>query len=138
MKFATRLAGASRGPVASFCKHSIRVHQISTSRRLATTTQAAQETTAPPSADEIRVRAEVTRRIKDLGRQGKAREAVGELAAMARLGIQPDTLSGTALLDACMRCKKIDMAESVFEELFTGGLLVPDEVRESAFFSILR
>ena len=46
---------------------------------------------------------------------------------MARLGVQPDTQSATALLDACMRCKKIEMAESVFQELFN-GLLVPDEV----------
>ena len=82
---------------------------------------------AAPTADETRVRAEATRRIKDLGRQGKAREAVGELAAMARLGVQPDTQSATALLDACMRCKKVEMAESVFEELFN-GLLQPDEV----------
>ena len=82
---------------------------------------------APPTADEIRVRAEVTRRIKELGRQGKAREAVGELAAMARLGVQPDTQSATALLDACMRSKKIEIAESVFDELFN-GLLFPDEV----------
>ena len=57
----------------------------------------------------------------------KAREAVGELAAMARLGVQPDTQSATALLDACMRSKKIEIAESVFDELFN-GLLFPDEV----------
>jgi len=82
---------------------------------------------AAPTPEEIRVRTEVTRRIKELGRQGKAREAVGELAAMARLGVQPDTQSATALLDACMRSKKIEIAESVFDELFN-GLLSPDEV----------
>ena len=42
------------------------------------------------------MRAEVTRRIKKLGREGKPREAVAELANMARLGIQPDTLAATA------------------------------------------
>ena len=31
---------------------------------------------------------DVTRRIKKLGREGKAREAVAELASMAKLGIQ--------------------------------------------------
>jgi pentatricopeptide repeat protein len=83
--------------------------------------------TAAPTPEETRVRTEVTRRIKELGRQGKAREAVGELAAMARLGVQPDTQSATALLDACMRSKKVEIAESVFDELFN-GLLSPDEV----------
>ncbi|KAG7669851.1 hypothetical protein Ndes2526B_g06209 [Nannochloris sp. 'desiccata'] len=83
--------------------------------------------TAAPTPEEIRVRTEVTRRIKELGRQGKAREAVGELAAMARLGVQPDTQSATALLDACMRSRKVEIAESVFDELFN-GLLSPDEV----------
>lgn len=69
----------------------------------------------------------MTRRIKALGRQGKPKEAVAELAAMARLGVQPDTQSATALIDACMRCNKVEMAESVFQELFS-GMLAPDEV----------
>lgn len=82
----------------------------------------------PGTIDNSRVLSEVTRRIKELGRQGKAKEAIGELASVARLGVQPDTQSATALLDACMRNNKIDMAESVFEELFGGELLTPDEV----------
>ena len=128
------------------------------------------------------MRAETTRRIKQLGRQGKPREAVAELANMAKLGIQvcrqtdpatlfaalglqsssqhqhrrerarrarsrrgpsralpwhppvrrhpgmqPDTLAATALLDACCRNGKMEMARSVFAELFD-GLLAPDEV----------
>ncbi|KAI7841896.1 hypothetical protein COHA_004425 [Chlorella ohadii] len=76
---------------------------------------------------EAQVRADVTRKIKKLGREGKPREAVAELAAMARLGVQPDTLAATALVDACARNGKMDMARSVFDELF-GGLLTPDEV----------
>lgn len=76
---------------------------------------------------EGQVRAETTRRIKQLGRQGKPREAVAELANMAKLGIQPDTLAATALLDACCRNGKMEMARSVFAELFD-GLLAPDEV----------
>ena len=56
------------------------------------------------------MRADVTRRIKQLGRAGKPREAVAELANMARLGIQPDTLAATALVDACARNGKMDMA----------------------------
>lgn len=89
---------------------------------------AASSETAPSSTlTETQVRADVTRRIKKLGQQGKPREAVAELANMAKLGIQPDTLAATALLNACARNGKMDMARSVFEELF-GGLLTPDEV----------
>lgn len=58
--------------------------------------------------------ADVTRRIKQLGRQGKPREAVAELASVAKLGIQPDTLAATALLDACARNGKMDMARRWF------------------------
>ncbi|PSC71258.1 Lipoxygenase y domain-containing 1 [Micractinium conductrix] len=89
---------------------------------------AAQEAPAAAAGlSEVQVRMDVTRRIKKLGREGKAREAVAELASMAKLGIQPDTLAATALLDACARNAKMEMAQSVFEELFE-GLLAPDEV----------
>ena len=53
-----------------------------------------------------------------------------QLAEMAKVGVQPDTLAGTALLDACARCGKLDMMQAVFDELFangeslTGGLVV--------------
>ena len=57
------------------------------------------------------MRVDVTRRIKKLGREGKPREAVAELAGMAKLGIQPDTLAATALVDACARNGKMDMAQ---------------------------
>lgn len=79
------------------------------------------------SASEIAVLAEATKRITMLGRKGKPREAVAELANLARAGVQPDTQSATALLDACVRNKKLDMAESVFQELFS-ELLQPDEI----------
>ena len=85
-----------------------------------------------PSEKEIR--SEVTRRIKALGRQGKVKDAIKELATMARMGVEPDTLSATALIDACVRSNKMEMAESVFEEMF-GELLVPDEV---AFMVLVR
>lgn len=64
------------------------------------------------------VRATVTRRIQALGRQKRPKEAVSQLAEMARLGVQPDTQAATALIDACVRNKKMDMAQSVFEQLF--------------------
>lgn len=64
------------------------------------------------------VRMAVTRRIKDLGRAGKAREAVQQLAEMARLGVQPDSMLGTALVDACARSGHMQMAQAAFEELF--------------------
>lgn len=37
---------------------------------------------------------------------------------MARLGVQPDAMAATALIDACARNGKMDMAMSVFDELF--------------------
>ncbi len=52
------------------------------------------------------------------GRANKPREAVLQLAEMAKLGVQPDTQAATALLDACARNGNMDMAESVFDELF--------------------
>ena len=64
------------------------------------------------------VRATVTRKIKDLGRQKRPKEAVRQLAEMARLGVQPDTQAATALIDVCVRNKKMDMAQKVFEEMF--------------------
>lgn len=91
-------------------------------------------TTVVADDDETRIRSEVTRRIKAFGRQGKVKDAIQELAAMARMGVQPDTLSATALVDACVKSRKMDMAESVFEELF-GELLQPDEV---AFMVMIR
>lgn len=64
------------------------------------------------------VRATVTRKIQTLGRQKRPKEAVSQLAEMARLGVQPDTQAATALIDACVRNRKMDMAQRVFEELF--------------------
>ncbi len=64
------------------------------------------------------VRMAVTRKIKDLGRAGKAREAVQQLAEMSRLGVQPDSMLGTALVDACARSGHMQMAQAAFEELF--------------------
>ncbi|CAK0784238.1 hypothetical protein CVIRNUC_007442 [Coccomyxa viridis] len=78
------------------------------------------------------VRVAVTRKIKDLGRAGKAREAVQQLAEMARLGVQPDSMLGTALIDACARSGHMQMAQAAFEELFD-SLLEPDDVT----FSVL-
>lgn len=78
------------------------------------------------------VRSTVTRRIQALGRQKRPKEAVSQLAEMARLGVQPDTQAATALIDACVRNKKMDMAQSVFEEMF-GEFLQPDDVT----FSVL-
>lgn len=99
---------------------------------LAQSSSSGGEYTTVDSDDETRIRAEVTRRIKALGRQGKVKDAIKELAGMARMGVQPDTLSATALVDACVRSRKMEMAESVFDELFS-ELLQPDEVA----FSVL-
>lgn len=80
----------------------------------------------------LRVRQECTRRIKQLGERGRMRDAIQELAGLSALGVQPDTLAATALVKAC--CKDMDLAQSVFDELF-GDFLEPDEV---AFAVLLR
>lgn len=71
-----------------------------------------------PQGSDAGIRAQVTKRIKTLGESKRPREAVSELAQMARLGVQPDTQAGTALLNACVRNGQIDMAQAVFDELF--------------------
>ena len=47
-----------------------------------------------------------------------------QLAEMSRLGVQPDSMLGTALVDACARSGQMQMAQAAFEELFgaAGGL----------------
>lgn len=52
------------------------------------------------------------------GRSGRPREATLQLAEMARLGVQPDAMAATALVDACARNGKMEMALSIFDELF--------------------
>lgn len=50
-----------------------------------------------------------------------------QLAEMSRLGVQPDSMLGTALVDACARSGQMQMAQAAFEELFGApavGLLV--------------
>lgn len=51
----------------------------------------------------------------------QAREALQQLAEMARLGVQPDPMLGTALVDACARSGQMQMAQAAFEELFGDG-----------------
>ena len=41
-----------------------------------------------------------------------------QLAEMSRLGVQPDSMLGTALVDACARSGQMQMAQAAFEELF--------------------
>lgn len=63
-------------------------------------------------------RAAATRRIKALGAQRKLKEAIAELAGLSKLGIEPDTQAATALVAACAQAGNMEMAESVFEQLF--------------------
>lgn len=49
-------------------------------------------------------------------------QATLQLAEMARLGVQPDSISATALVHACASNNKMDMALSVFDELFGASL----------------
>ena len=83
---------------------------------------------AATEQDGAQVLVEVTRRIRDLGRKGRPREAVEELAQIASMGIQPDVVAATALVDACARSGKAEMAAEIFQELFGGNMLQPDEV----------
>ena len=65
-----------------------------------------------------KARAEVTRRIKELGRKGKPKQAINELTNLAKMGIQPNTIAATALVSACTTNRHMEMALSVFDELF--------------------
>ena len=47
----------------------------------------------------------------ELGANNRPKEAVREFASMARMGAQPDTMAGTALVHACARNGKMDMAQ---------------------------
>ncbi|GAX76186.1 hypothetical protein CEUSTIGMA_g3630.t1 [Chlamydomonas eustigma] len=67
-----------------------------------------------------------TRRIQMLGQQGRAKEAISALAGLAEQGVQPDTVAATTLVRACT--KDMALAQSVFDELFDGEFLIPDEV----------
>ncbi|KAI8470632.1 MAG: hypothetical protein J3K34DRAFT_419810 [Monoraphidium minutum] len=85
---------------------------------------------APQALDAEAVRdarAAVTRRIKALGSQRKLKEAIAELAGLSKLGVQPDTQAATALVAACAQSGNMEMAETVFEQLFA-EFLEPDEV----------
>ncbi|KIY97838.1 hypothetical protein MNEG_10125 [Monoraphidium neglectum] len=98
------------------------------SRRVRTPLAVLAEASQVSEEERIReVRAEATRRIKALGAQRKLKEAIQELAGLSRLGVQPDTQAGTALVAACAQSGNMEMAESVFEQLF-GDFLAPDEV----------
>jgi pentatricopeptide repeat protein len=66
-----------------------------------------------------------TRRIKELGERGRAKEAITLMAGLAEQGVQPDTVCATTLVRACSR--DMSLAQSVFDELF-GSFLQPDEV----------
>lgn len=65
-----------------------------------------------------KVRVQVTRRIKRLGEQGKVREAIKELAGLAKLDVQPDTQAATALVAACVAGGNMEVAQTIFNELF--------------------
>ncbi|KAL6776282.1 PPR7 [Auxenochlorella protothecoides x Auxenochlorella symbiontica] len=91
-----------------------------------------QATQGSSSADQA-ARIETTKRIRSLGRSGRVRDAISELASLARLGVQPDAMAATSLLHACVENGRADLAENVFNELFADDALVPDEIA----FSVL-
>ncbi|KAL6756025.1 hypothetical protein V8C86DRAFT_2659331 [Haematococcus lacustris] len=95
-------------------------------RRPAALTLSAEAHTNESEEERVsRIRAQVTRRIKRLGEQGAAKEAIKELTSLNALGIAPDTQAATALLSACLR--DMELAQSVFDELFV-DFLQPDEI----------
>jgi hypothetical protein len=59
-----------------------------------------------------------TRKIRELGDRGRAKDAIQELASLSNQNVQPDTYAATALVRAC--CKDMELAQSVFDELFGG------------------
>lgn len=48
----------------------------------------------------------------------KVRDAIQELAGLSALGIAPDTLAATALVQACAG-RDMVLAQSIFDELFS-------------------
>lgn len=68
---------------------------------------------------------QTTRRIKEMGEKGRAKEAITLMAGLAEQGVQPDTVAATTLVRACSR--DMTLAQSVFDELF-GSFLQPDEI----------
>jgi pentatricopeptide repeat protein len=75
----------------------------------------APQAAAGDSTDALQI---VTRRIKALGAAGQPKAAVKELTTLAELGLQPDTQAATALVHACARNRNMELAHSVFNELF--------------------
>ncbi|GJP56579.1 hypothetical protein CLOM_g15635 [Closterium sp. NIES-68] len=71
------------------------------------------------AAKEARVRAEVSRRIRQLGREGNASAAVELFTQMQADGIAPDAMAATALIDCCVRCGELARAERTFFNLFS-------------------
>lgn len=73
---------------------------------------------------------------QELGRQKRPKEALQALTDLAKDGIQPDAQAATALIDACSKNGKMEMAQQVFDELFgKGDLMQPDEMAFRALVS---
>eukprot|EP00983_Pelagomonas_calceolata_P083993 1156272-Pelagomonas_calceolata.AAC.6 len=66
----------------------------------------------------LRTLQQCTRRIRELGDRGRVKDAIQELANLSKKNVQPDTYAATALVRAC--CKDMELAQSVFDELFGG------------------
>ena len=79
----------------------------------------------------------MTRRIKTFGKEGQIKKAVNEVAEAARIGIPLDTQvryaspkrfqtltadlndqMATTLVDVCARNRKMELAETLFDDLF--------------------
>eukprot|EP00243_Klebsormidium_subtile_P012302 TRINITY_DN7424_c0_g1_i1.p1 TRINITY_DN7424_c0_g1~~TRINITY_DN7424_c0_g1_i1.p1 ORF type:complete len:281 (-),score=41.63 TRINITY_DN7424_c0_g1_i1:335-1177(-) len=74
-------------------------------------------------------RKEVSRKIKQLGRNGQASAAVQEMVVMMEEGIMPDRVAATSLVQACIEAGDTKRAESIFDRFFgKDGALIADNV----------
>ncbi|CAG9466969.1 unnamed protein product [Pedinophyceae sp. YPF-701] len=80
------------------------------------------------------LRKQYTGKIRRLGRERKPKQALDALSEMVGLGIAPDTVAATAVVDACVQSGETAMAREIFDNMFGSPddvddtLLYPDEV----------
>jgi len=89
----------------------------------AAATAAAATSTAPSSNDNSKTALiDLTRKVASLGRSGKAELALREVAdAVQARQVMPDSRLATALIDACGRSSRFDLALAAFDALFGPG-----------------
>ena len=77
---------------------------------------------SPSSGGDKTALIDLTRRVASLGRSGRAEVALREVAdAVSERRVSPDSRLATALIDACGRSSRFDLALASFDALFGPG-----------------